>query len=79
VKIKQASSLVVSLGKALKGMPLPLTGKKDSNRLKLNSKTAKVTSLSPGAVCRKLTSPFKMHALVSSLHTTPGQGNLANK
>jgi len=28
----------------------------------------------PGAVCRELTSPFKMHVLVSFLHKTPGDG-----
>jgi len=28
----------------------------------------------PGSVCRELTSSFKMHALVSSLHTAQGAG-----
>jgi len=45
-----ASSLVVSLGKALKvtGLPLPLSGKTGSNRWQLDLKAEKVISLSPG-------------------------------
>jgi len=46
---RPASLLVVSFGKAINGMAstVPLSGKTGSNRRQLDSKTEKVTSLSP--------------------------------
>jgi len=41
------SLIIVSLGKALTGFPLPLSGLTDSNRWQLDSKIEKVLLLSP--------------------------------